>query len=175
MKRLMAIIFTIPASVFCCNGQKNYVGADIISSLCFQTIQLRISHGFASHWSAGADVGINMNYIMKQGNKLTQAHEDALKDSNSNDLDAHDNRKIFRDISIHIEYWPGNLYNGPLISLGGQLRDNDMPDMTIGVGYSFKIVKGLGADIMYRCGIIEASKIGSLPSDGIKAGIYYAF
>ena len=171
MKRPMATVVTILTCVFCCNAQKHYVGTDIISGLCFETLQLRISHGFATHWSAGADVGINMNYIIKTDNKLTQAHEEALKDNNT----VPDSRRIFREICIHVEYWPGSLYRGPLVSLGGQIRDNEDPDMTIGVGYSIRIAKGLGADIMYRCGIIEASSIGKLPSDGIKAGIYYVF
>ena len=175
MKRLIATVYTIIACVICCNGQKYYIGTDIISGLCFETIELRLSHGFAIHWSVGADIGINLDYIRKTGNNLTQTHEDALKGNVLSTRDVQTDGRFFREVCIHMEYWPKYLYNGPLISLGGQIRDKDIPDMIIGIGYSFRIVNGFGADIMYRCGIREAYNIGKLPSDGIKVGIYYVF
>ena len=175
MKQLMATVYTILACAFCCNGQKHYIGTDIISGLCFETIQFRLSHGFTSHWSAGADIGINLASVIMTDNKLSQAHDDALKDSDLSIEAAHKNGWQFRAICIHMEYWPKSLYVGPLISLGGQIRDRGIPDITLGVGYSFRIVKGLGIYTMYRCGIREVYVTEKLPSDGIKAGIYYAF
>lgn len=174
MKRLIATVYTVIACTICCNGQKHYVGTDMISGLCFKTIQLRISHAFSTHWSVGADVGINLNIIRKTTNELTQAHEDALNNEDSSTAFQTDGR-FFRQVCVHIEYWPERPYRGLLISLGGLIRDMEIPDMTIGIGYSFRIIKGLGADIMYRCGVTEAHIIGKLPSDGIKLGIYYVF
>lgn len=171
----MATVYTILACAFCCNGQKHYIGTDIISGLCFETIQIRLSHGFAPHWSAGTDIGIQLTAVIKTGNKLTQAHDDALKDSDLSIEAAQKNGGQFRKICIHMEYWPQSLYIGPMISLGGQITDRGIPDITLAVGYSFQIVKGLGIYTMYRCGIREVYVTEKLPSDGIKAGIYYAF
>ena len=171
----MAIVYTLLACAFCCNGQKHCIGTDIISGLCFETIQLRLSHGFASHWSAGADIGINIASVMKTGNELTDSHDEELKDSDLGIETTQKSRVKYRETCIHIEYWPQGLYTGPLISLGGLIKDREIPDITLGVGYSFRIIRGLGADIMYRCGIRGMYLTGKLPSDGIKAGIYYVF
>lgn len=165
----------ILACVICCNAQKHYIGIDIISGVCFETIQLKLSHGFDSHWSAGADVGVDLNPIIKTDNELSNFHNDALKDCDLGIEEVQNKERFLREISIHVEFWPERVFNGPLISFGGHIRDTGRPDMTIGVGYSFLISNGLGADIIYRCGLTETYSTGKLPSDGIKAGIYYVF
>lgn len=171
----MATVYTILACITYCNGQKHYVGTDIMSGIRDGSIRLKLSHGFASHWSAGAEVGIDISSILKATDKMTQTHDEALKTSDTGLENTQNTEKCLREVCIHIDYWPKSPYNGLLLSLGGQVQDGHMPDMTIGIGYSFRIVKGLGADIVYRYGIIEAYTSGKLPADGIKAGIYYVF
>ena len=78
-------------------------------------------------------------------------------------------------ICIHADYWPRGTFNGLQLSIGGQVKVRGKPDITVGIGYSIRIFKGLGADIIYRCGIKEAHDIGKLPSDGIKAVLHYVF
>ena len=171
----MAIVYTILACAAYCNGQKHHIGTDLVSGICSGTIELRVSHSFAPHWSAGADVCINLGTIIKTVNEVTQAHENALKDSGQTIGNVRKAKDFLREICIHTEYWPISPFNGPSVCIGGRIRDTGTPDMTVGAGYSFKIVKGLGADIRYMCGIIEACTTGKLPADGIKAGIYYVF
>ena len=146
----MATVYTILACATYCNGQKHYVGTDIISGICSGSIQLRLSHGFASHWSAGAEVCINISSILKTTDKMTKTHDEALNISATGIGHMQNTGRYLREVSIHVDYWPQSPYSGPLFSLGGQVRDGNIPDMTIGIGYSFMIIKGLGADFVYR-------------------------
>ena len=175
MKRLMATVYTILACTLCCNGQKHYVGTDLISGLCFGTIQLKLSHGFAENWSAGADIGTSVLTYINNKDEINSSHEEMLTDSR----DAIDNTREDElppgFICIHADYWPYGTFNGLMLSVGGQIKERGKPDITIGIGYSMRIYKGLGADIIYRCGIKEMHTTGKLPSDGIKAGVYYVF
>jgi hypothetical protein len=171
----MATVYSIFACVLCCNGQKHYVGTDIISGLCFGTVQLRLSHSFAANWSAGADIGTNILSYIKKEDETSRSHEETLTGSN----DTMD--KTLEDglppgfIGIHVDYWPSGTFNGLMLSIGGQIKERGEPDITVGIGYSIRIHKGLGADIIYRCGIKETHTTGKLPTDGIKAGVYYVF
>ena len=55
------------------------------------------------------------------------------------------------------------------------MRDRSDPDITIGIGYSLKIVQGVYGMIAYNTGIIETKRTGRLTLEGIRAGINYIF
>ena len=171
----MATVYTILACTLCCNGQKYYVGTDMISCLCFGTVQIRLSHSFADNWSAGADIGTCFLTYMNNKDEISRSHDDLLNSHSDTDDRTQEGGSSPGFICIHADYWPSGTYNGLLLSVGGQIKDRGTPDITVGIGYSIRIFKGLGADIIYRFGINEVHTTGKLPSDGIKAGIHYVF
>ena len=172
---MIAAIWSLIACTFNCHCQNRRIGTDLLGSICFETAGINLDCGFAPRWSAGADASIDLKVIKKPDDTLTAEHMESLSPHEQEERKTVLVRDRFQEIGFHIGYWPNEIFKGSFISVGGKIKDRHGPDMTLGIGYSFRIWKGLAAEAAYRFGIIEAYKKGRLPISGIKAGIYYVF
>lgn len=150
-------------------------GIDIADGICQKTIRVMISHSFTSHWSATADIGLDVGLMKSPAAEIEMNHLTALSDMTQSENTQKEFRQTFQDICIYIDYWPSHAFKGPHIFIGGSFKDRSGPDLIFGAGYSINIWKGLSTDIMYRFGIIETYKDRQLSVTGIKAGICYVF
>ena len=170
----MTVICIMLTDIICCNSQTMKVGSDLLSGLCFKSANISTSYSFAQKWSAGADIEMNLKTIIRQQEDIVSDH---LKDLSITEESTHMNRSIesFQKVSIYIDYWLEDTFKGAYIRLGGDIRDREGPDMTIGVGYTMRIWKGLGIETGYNLGVIDALNKQKLSADGLKAGFYYVF
>lgn len=167
----------ILSGTFSCLGQMNggmtLIGTDIVSGICFHTLRVGVAHGFRDNWSAGGELGLDLDVICRSADETEQSHRELTSDQSSGQ--AVPFRQTFLDTYLHIDYWPQKVFRGPHLSFGGRLRDRSSPDITVGAGYCIRIWKGLGADISYTIGILETYKNKTLSYNNIKAGIHYVF
>ena len=171
----MTTVFSMTACILCCHSQNRSIGIDILSSLCFESPGIRISYGITQKWSAGADAYIDLNVMKRREDELMSAHKEGLSPLSAVRTETEMISGGFQGIGFHLDYWPEKIFKGCFISVGGKVLDRHGPDMTLGIGYSFPIWKGVGAEASYRFGVSEAYKDGKRPLKGIKAEIYYVF
>ena len=175
MRGMIAAICSMIACTFNCQCQNRRIGTDLLGCMCFETARISIDCGFAPRWSAGADACINMNVLKRHDDTLVSEHNEGLSVQEETEARTFLSGDCFQEIGFHIGYWPDETFKGCFISIGGKIQDRHGPDMTLGIGYSIRIWKGLAAEAAYRFGIREAYKEGRLPISGIKAGVYYVF
>lgn len=175
MKRLMVISYTILACTICSYGQKYYVGTDLAGALCFGTIQLNIAHAFAPRWTAGAEIGLNISTKVNYYNELEKEHMEALGQDYGIWAQTTEQISSFQNICAYFCYWPIEAYHGPSIRLGCQTKDTKIPDLMLGIGYSFTFLKGIGTEIIYQCGIKDTYENGKSGINCLKAGLFYVF
>lgn len=175
MKRLMVAVYTTLACTICSYGQKYYVGTDIVGPLCFGNIQFNIAHAFAPRWTAGAEIGLNINTMVDYYNELEKEHMEALGQDIGIWTQTPERISEFQNICAYFCYWPKEAFHGPSIRFGCQTKDTKRPDLMLGVGYSFALFNGIGAEIIYQCGIRDTYEKGKLRINGIKAGLFYVF
>ena len=135
---------------------------------------MAFGHQIEYRWSIAAETGINTDRLIKDKDNETTTHWNSLSYSD----DTGDQRK-FRDnlteVSIYAQYWPEEVFCGPMFCMGGTVKDRSGVDILAGVGYTFTIWKGIRADIIYNAYIIEAIKTLKLSPYGIRIGIGYVF
>lgn len=171
----MIAIYTTMTCAICGYSQERYVGTDIVGAVCFGSLQLNLAYAFAPQWSAGADLGLNISTIINYNDELEKEHRESLGLDLGILSQGTQQTTGLQNICIHLCYWPIVTFCGPSIRLGCQVKGIDWPDMMLGLGYSFRLLDGLGAEIIYQCGIREIYTKDKLQINGIKAGLYYVF
>lgn len=175
MKRLLLALLTTCLTTTALYGQDlNFVRMEIASAISTRTIRMAFGHRIADKWSIAVETGVNTNSLIKEKDDETTTHWNTLSDS-----DDTGSRRKFRDdlteVSIYTQYWPEKVFCGPVFCMGGALKDRSGPDIIAGAGYTFKIWKGIRADILYYAYLIESTKAAKFSPGGIRIGISYVF
>ncbi len=180
----MLTLSTIIAAFHCCHAESNppckkeveaCIGIDLLGGICFKSFRLSGSHCFHEHWTASAEVSIDIDALHHKEDTIWDEHRNSIDDSiEDNQARSHFRRPV-HEINIGLTFWPASPFKGVHITIGGRMRDRSDPDITIGAGYSLKIVQGVYGLIAYNAGIIETKRTGRLTLDGIRAGINYIF
>lgn len=181
MKRLLTIVYFISACSFCCKGQEAKsrgpfcIGTDLVSAICFGTLEVSFKYGFSEHWTAGTELSLDFRHFGKEATSTETGHWESLESDPYGVTDDCRYRQPLINASINFEYWPKGTFKGSCINIGGLYRDRDDADLIIGIGYALKIYKGLMAGVIYNIGILKTYKEKELPYDGFKITLNYAF
>jgi hypothetical protein len=124
----------------------------------------------SEHWSISASVGANMKMLQKRKSMIEEEHNSEFPDGIYPKR-----RKYMHREHIYLCYWPTHIFKGFYISLGGEHRDTDGLDATVGMGYMFNIWKGLNGALAYDIGIIKATENEKLSISDLKVGISWTF
>ena len=149
------------------------IGTDIVSCISSQMIRIGFGHSFGDKWSIDTEVGLKL-LSMKRTDEETQTHWDDIGRESLTETRS-TFREIFQEMSLHIRYWPQKAYKGIFISVGGKIPDRYIPDICIGLGYQFPILRNTHASIAFQRGIIETMRKNTSISDGLRIGINYIF
>ena len=152
----------------------NIVRVEIGSAISSGTIRFTLGHKIADNWSIAAETGMNIKGLIKRKDNETITHWNTLSFSGT-----HEGQRQFRDnfteVSFYAQYWPGKVYNGPVISLGTVLKDRSGADILTSIGYTFQIWSGIRADLLYNLCLIESIQSTKISPSGIRIGISYVF
>lgn len=174
MRRLItALICLLVATGARC--QRNCaVRTDISRAVCFGTVDFAICHKIGSRWSVEGQTAVNIKRLSYGKDEETIQHWDALSDT----VDKN-GKKSFREdlteLSFCVGFWPREVFRGPVLSIGGLIRDRTGPDIFCSIGYNLPIWKGLSTDIGFRICLLETKKTEKLQYDTIRIGLSYAF
>ena len=167
-------ILLITAHPMLGNGQDRVcITADLASAICMQKIRISAEHSFCRHWSAGLETTFNISKILKGASEMETQHWSELY----GELKTRP-QISFEGLSgneIHISYWPGQVFKGPLIGIGGSVKERKAPDLNINIGYSCSIWKRMRATFLYKIGLLEYYRTTKLPLDGFRIGLSYVF
>lgn len=173
-RRLIALLTTCLTTTALYGQDLNFVRMEIASAISTRTIRMAFGHRIADKWSIALETGVNTNSLIKEKDDETTTHWNTLSDS-----DDTGSRRKFRDdlteVSIYTQYWPEKVFCGPVFCMGGALKDRSGPDIIAGAGYTFKIWKGIRADILYYAYLIESTKAAKFSPGGFRIGISYVF
>ena len=174
MRRLfIAIALLTIAHAAACQNHSSIRG-DLSQASCFGTADITVAHKIAERWSIEGQTALNIKRLANGKDEETLQHWNALAGSVDQD-----GARTFRDnlteVSISVSFWPIEVFRGPILSIGGLVRDRTGPDMFCCIGYSVPVWKGLCADICFRTCILETKRNGKLQYNGIRIGLSYAF
>lgn len=175
MKSLIIALMSLCVSTTVASAQmQNAIRLEVASIISSHTIRMSFSHQISGKWSIATETGININRLIKGKDYETTTHWNTLSgtDSSGGERKFRDN---FTEVSIYAQYWPMQIHNGPVICLGGSLKDRSGPDIIASLGYIFKIWDGIRADLMYNLYLIESIQTSKIPPSGIRIGISYVF
>ncbi len=150
---ILLIFFSISSTEI--SGQNIRAGLDI-SSIFHEKLIIDFEYGFSDNWSAGGETGLNLSTLKSKKSHEETEHRQALdydKESYTSGF-----RNIFQETGVYIQYWPQRIFSGPSILIGGIFMDRKVPDITLGICYSFKIWKNIGAGITCKTFIIDSIK-----------------
>ena len=174
MKALMTILIILLACPHLCKGQeRNNLEIDIASAIIYGRVHISVEHAFSEKWSVKADASIGLGRHSKLADDEELTHWNKLYGDNFVHF-RHDNGQTFEN-GFSFRFWPKTLYNGPVISLGGIIGGNGIPDMTAGIGYNCPIWKGIHAAIMCSAGLKDCINNGFKLSEGLRIGLSYVF
>ena len=174
MKTLWTILTLLYSCILTCAGQgRNIIGTDIASALSQGMVSLYVGHSFCGSWSAEAAISINAGRLADGPDGEAIEHWGELYGEG---LYAGASEPIHLvESSISFQFWPQQPYQGPVISIGGCIKDRNGPDLTAAIGYYCRLWKGMTAVVMYKRDIIESAKGGKMPAEGLKIGLAYVF
>ena len=175
MKRLIIALLTTCLTTATSYGQRaSMVRMEIGSAISTGTIRASFGHQIADRWSITAETGINTKRLIKGKDNETTTHWNTLSYS-----DGSGDQRKFRDdlteVSIYTQYWPEEIYCGPVFCMGGTVKDRSGVDILAGAGYTFTIWKGIKADLLYYAYLIESIQTLKISPGGIRIGISYVF
>ena len=145
------------------------IGIDLHSLLCSE-LKITLGQRLAEHWSISAAVGVNMKILQKSKSAIEEEHNEEFPDGTYPKTREHMHREHLR-----LCYWPKDVFKGIFLSLGAEHRDTNGLDATVGIGYRFKIWKGINCTLAYDTGLIRATQDEKLTISDLKVCISYTF
>lgn len=141
-----------------------------LSSLLYSEIRLAFQYKIAEHWAISAEAGVNYQILHRRISAVEAEHNsefpiNTLPDSN----------EFTHGECLCIRYWPQGAFNGAFLSFGAEYRDTSGLDASVGIGYMFKIWKGLYGTAKYNTGIIRAVKSEKLTLRDLSIGLSWNF
>ena len=174
MRRLSTAFICILIATGARCQRRSAVGVDLSRAVCFGTADITLCHKIGSRWSIEGQTAISIKRVSDEKDEETIQHWNALADTVYKN-----GEKIFRDdlteLSLSVSFWPREVFSGPVLSIGGIIRDRTGPDIFCKIGYSVNIWKGLYTDIGFRICIMETIRYEKLQYNGIRIGLSYAF
>lgn len=150
-------------------------GIDIISTIFLSTARVSATHKIGRKWSVAFESGINFGLLTRGPDEIELKHRNALNYISEMTDESQDMKINFQDLSASLGYWPTAVFEGPCIYFGGRIRDLNELDMTIGIGYTFDIIKRVKVTLAYHLGINESIITKRISNDGIRLSINYLF
>ena len=167
----LALLFACP---HLCNGlRRNNIEIDIASAIIYGRVRIGVEHAFSEKWSVKADASVSLYRHSRLTDKEELIHWNELYGDNFGHFKP-DNGQTFEN-GFSFRFWPKTVYNGPVISLGGIIGGNGIPDMTAGIGYHCPIYKGLHAAIMCSAELIDCINNAFKLSESLRLGLSYVF
>ena len=162
----IAILMILPCIEGFCNEKLITAGFDIGSHMK-GLASIQIGYGFCTHFSAHAYMTMAFTHIIKKQSTLEKEHDLEFGKADIAYTDE------FLSESLHIRYWTRGLMEGPFILTGISCKNIEPPSCEIGLGYRFKIWKGLGLETGYLLNLTEAIRGNKITGEGFTLGIYY--
>lgn len=144
------------------------IGTDLIMPFR-KSADIYMQYSFTSHWSAAGEVNIYFINRSVGTSDMEQTHIDDLE------------KEIFKIPdscameTVSILFWPGESFTGPSLGLGVRHRWEQGMDVIMGAGYTFRIWKGLMAEVRYSVGMREIIENNKTTFDSIGLKICYLF
>ncbi len=174
MKTLWTILALLYSCILTCAGQdRNIIGADIASALSQGMVSLYVGHSFCGNWSAEAAISINAGRLAENPDIQAIEHWEELYGEGMYKGTPEPSHLV--ESSVSFQFWPQQPYQGPVVSIGGCIKDRNGPDLTAAIGYYCRIWKGMTAVMMYKRDIIESVKSSYMPTECLKIGLAYVF
>ena len=155
--------------------KKACIGTDLTSSLCFEAIRIMAAYSFHKHWTASFDVKIDLNILYDTEDIIWNEHQNSLSDMSTIGSSQNEFKRDILETDLYLCFWPKKAFDGIQIIFGGRIRDRSNPDIIIGTGYSFEIMKNLYGSLAVHIAIKEAYRTRQFPFEGIRTGINYIF
>ena len=175
MRRLIIAFLLTTLTAIESNAQRqSSIRIELASAISSNIFRASFGHQIGNNWSIESETGININRLIKGKDNETNAHWNALSDTDSF-TNSRTFRENFTEVSISVQYWPKLAYEGIMFCVGGTIKDRAPSDINAGIGYLIRIWKGLRADLQYKINIIETAKSQTMQLDGIRIGISYVF
>ncbi len=149
------------------------VGMELTSAITSGTLSLCANCGFAPQWSIHAMGAIDMTAYGRHTEDESTVHDSDLKHPDET-LTGNELKSIYHT-GISLQYWPERIGKGLHLDIGGIIAGKGKSDCTIGIGYMFRIWKGIAASLSYEARIREISISGETTGKEIKFHIYYMF
>ena len=130
---------------------------------------IQIGYAFSTHLSAHADITMGFTNVTSGRSVLEKEHDLELGKPDTEYSDD------FLSESIHIRYWAREMMSGPYILTGIRYSNADAPFCEIGLGYRFRIWKGISIETGYLLNLTDALKGSRVTGEGFTLGICYTF
>lgn len=170
----MALLTLLIGCPHLCNGQeRNSFEVDIASAILYGRIRVSIEHAFSEKWSVQAVSSLKLGSLSSLTDSEEREHWDELYGNGFRSFNP-DSRQFIEN-SISFRFWPRSVFDGPVISFGGEFDNGGIPNLTIGLGYHCPIWKNLGATIMYSAGVKDCINEKFKPAEGLRIGLSYVF
>ena len=167
MKRMtLAFIFVLSSLI---TQAQATLGLEL-SSLLYSEVKVAFMYRFAEHWSISADAGLNFKLLHRQISNEETEHNSQFPTNTLPESNAHMHREC-----LSICYWPQTALSGVFLSFGAEYRDISGVDACVGIGYMFKIWRGLHGIAKYDTGIIRAVKSEKLTLRDLNFGLTWIF
>lgn len=164
----IVILMFLPCLDGLCNGKLITAGLDA-GGYMKGLASIQIGYGFSAHLSAHAEVIMNFTNVISGRSDLEKEH----------DLELGKPEAVYSDKylseSIHIRYWTREMMSGPYIMTGIRYSNADSPFCEIGIGYRFRIWKGIGIETGYMLNLTDALRGKRITGEGFTLGLCYTF
>ena len=172
-QKTISVLLSICLCCFCAGQEKRYVGVELASAIIYGRASINAGYAFSDRWSADTEISINTRRILDSPETTEREHWSELYPYRLPWTDSHGSYLVCS--SIFFTFWPRKAFEGPLICIGGELRDRGGPDLCAGAGYHCRIWKGTCATIMYRIGIKGCLDKETGLAEGLKISIGFVF
>lgn len=172
MRRIMMILLTtLTCSI--CKGQSTHdciTGLDITSVFRSNEFGLLLGISATGKWSVCGITHIKLPTI-----KTDTSSSDHKSDLGIESIQAPHSSTCLITPQISAQYWPFELFRGPMLSFGLSTDSNINIDIPLSAGYLCPIGKHLYIIMKYELNLLETIQEGKFKGPGVSLGIGYRF
>ena len=171
MRRIMTILLTLTICATC-SGQKRHkcmIGTDISSLLRSHEADVFCGISIGKGWTVSAAASIR---LPQHKNEDSAIHKDDLM---LEDTGFHYESENLTSVRIGAQYWPDNVFYGPVISLGIGTRQSRNIECPLDIGYMCRIGKGLRVVVSYDIELTGTIRENRITGKGVCINLGYEF
>ncbi len=133
------------------------ISADLAAAVTDMAVRLEFSHSFTKHWSVqgSAEVQIPWKGPSPAGNES--------------------GNRIRPEFTAGMRFWPEGFAEGSYLGVNCCHGVETGTDLTIGGGYSIRIMNHLGLCLGYELKILDSIQKGRFGAEGIRINLTYYF